>query len=55
MPELRCAYNVDAIRQIMLVAMMVSSSLTLYNILLNRVRWLSIWAFGLLLLLADLV
>jgi hypothetical protein len=50
MPELRRAYNVDVIRQIMLVAMMVSGSLALYNILLNRVRWLSLWAFGLCLL-----
>ncbi len=50
MPELRRAYNVDVIRQIMLVAMMVSGSLALYNILFNRVRWLSLWAFGLCLL-----
>ena len=37
-------------RQIMLISMLIAGSLALYNILLNRVRWLSLWAFGLVML-----
>lgn len=47
MPELRRSYDVDLLRQLMLTAIIVSGSIALLNITLNRARWLSAWAFTL--------
>jgi sterol desaturase/sphingolipid hydroxylase (fatty acid hydroxylase superfamily) len=49
-PELRKQYSVDLLRQVMLVALLVSGGLALANIVLGRSRWLS--ATALLLVLA---
>ena len=49
-PELRAAYDVDLLRQILLAALVVSGALSLANITLNRARWLSSAAFILVLL-----
>lgn len=51
-PELRRSYNISLIRQGMLAAMVAAGGLSLVNILLNRLRWLSVTAFGLVLLTA---
>ncbi len=52
MPELRQSYNVELIRKIMLVSMIVAGGLALTNIVLNRARWLSFIAFVLVLITA---
>ena len=46
-PELRRSYDVGVIRQIMFWAMVMAGSLALVNIIFNRSRWLSAFAFGL--------
>ena len=46
-PELRKSYNVEVLRQVMLVAMVLAGSLALFNIIRNRARWLSAAAFAL--------
>ena len=53
-PELRKSYNVDAIRTIMFAAMIIAGGLSLVNLLLNRARWLSGFAFLLIVLTALL-
>jgi sterol desaturase/sphingolipid hydroxylase (fatty acid hydroxylase superfamily) len=53
-PMLRQSYNVDVIRTIMLVAMVVAGGMALVNVLFNRVRWLSGTAFLLVVLTAVL-
>ncbi|GAA6141989.1 sterol desaturase family protein [Hydrogenophaga sp. 5NK40-0174] len=53
-PELRQSYDVDTIRLIMFVAMVVSGGLSLVNILLRRTPWLSFVAFGFVVLTAFL-
>jgi sterol desaturase/sphingolipid hydroxylase (fatty acid hydroxylase superfamily) len=53
-PELRRSYNVDTIRTLMFVAMVVSGGLSLVNVLFNRSRWLSAFAFLLVALTAVL-
>jgi len=40
-PELRQQYSVEALRQLMLVALMIAGWLSLANIVLGRQRWLS--------------
>jgi sterol desaturase/sphingolipid hydroxylase (fatty acid hydroxylase superfamily) len=40
-PELRKQYSVDALRQLMLVALLIAGGLSLANIVLGRQRWLS--------------
>ncbi len=44
-PELRKSYNVDIIRKIMLGALVVAGSLSLFNIIRGRSRWLAAAAF----------
>ena len=44
-PELRKSYDVDVMRHVLLVAMVVSGGLSLVNIVFNRSRWLSSFAF----------
>ena len=46
-PELRRSYDLAVIRQIMFWAMVMAGSLALVNIIFNRSRWLSAFAFGL--------
>jgi len=53
-PELRKSYNVDLMRWVLLVAMVVSGGLSLVNIIFNRTRWLSSFAFLLIVLSALL-
>ncbi len=44
-PELRKSYNVDIIRKVMLSALVVSGSLSLFNIIRGRARWLAVASF----------
>src|SRR5213592_3855931 len=44
-PELRRSYNVDMIRKLMLGALAVAGGISLVNIVFNRARWLSAFAF----------
>ncbi|RZI69462.1 MAG: sterol desaturase family protein, partial [Variovorax sp.] len=44
-PELRKSYNVDLMRYVLLTALVISGGLALVNILFNRSRWLSSFAF----------
>ena len=53
-PELRKSYNVDVVRTIMFIAMVVAGALSLINVLFNRSRWLSGFAFLLVALTAVL-
>jgi sterol desaturase/sphingolipid hydroxylase (fatty acid hydroxylase superfamily) len=53
-PELRKNYNVEVIRTVMLVAMVVAGGLSVVNIIFNRSRWLSTCAFLLIALTALL-
>ena len=51
-PQLRQMYDVNVIRYIMLAAMLVAGGLALTNIIFDRVRWLSITAFVLVVVAA---
>jgi sterol desaturase/sphingolipid hydroxylase (fatty acid hydroxylase superfamily) len=53
-PELRKAYDVDLLRNLMLAAMLIAGGLALANVLFNRMRWLSGAAFLLVALTALL-
>lgn len=53
-PELRKNYDVDMIRTLMFVAMVIAGSMSLVNVLFNRARWLSGFAFLLVALTALL-
>ena len=53
-PQLRKSYDVDTIRKIMLVALVIAGGLSLVNIIFNRARWLSAFAFLLVALSALL-
>ncbi len=53
-PELRRSYSVDTVRTIMFIAMVVAGGLSLVNVLFNRSRWLSAFAFLLVALTALL-
>ena len=44
-PQLRQSYNVDVIRSIMFVSMVIAGGLALMNIIFNRSRWLASTAF----------
>lgn len=44
-PELRHSYSVDVLRQVMFWSMVIAGGLSLANIVMNRVRWLSSAAF----------
>jgi len=47
-PQLRKAYSVDVMRQLLYWSMVVSGGLALFNIVLGRVRWLALGAFTLI-------
>ena len=53
-PELRKSYNVEVVRTIMFAAMVIAGGLSLVNVLFNRSRWLSGFAFLLVALTAVL-
>ena len=53
-PELRKSYDVEMIRTIMFVAMVLAGGMSLVNVLFNRARWLSGFAFLLVVLTAIL-
>lgn len=53
-PELRRSYSVDTLRTVLFVAMVVAGALSLVNVLFNRSRWLSGFAFLLVALSALL-
>jgi len=53
-PELRRSYNVETVRTIMFISMVVAGGLSLVNVLFNRSRWLSAFAFLLVALTALL-
>src|SRR6478735_5625417 len=53
-PELRKSYDVEVLRQVMFWALVISGSLSLVNIAFNRARWLSTFAFVLIVLTAVL-
>ncbi len=45
-PELRKNYDPDQLRYVLAAALILSGGLSLFNVLLNRKRWLSSWAFA---------
>jgi sterol desaturase/sphingolipid hydroxylase (fatty acid hydroxylase superfamily) len=47
-PQLRKNYNVEVLRQVMLAALVLAGSLSLYNIIRGRARWLALGAFVLI-------
>ncbi len=49
-PQLRKAYDVDAIRQLMYWSMVLAGGLSLFNMVLGRSRWLAASSFALILL-----
>jgi sterol desaturase/sphingolipid hydroxylase (fatty acid hydroxylase superfamily) len=53
-PELRKSYDVDTLRTVMFIAMVIAGGLSLVNVLFNRSRWLSAFAFLLVALTALL-
>jgi sterol desaturase/sphingolipid hydroxylase (fatty acid hydroxylase superfamily) len=53
-PQLRKAYSVDVMRQLLYWSMVVSGGLALFNIVLGRARWLALGAFTLIALAALL-
>ncbi len=53
-PELRKSYSVDVLRQVLFVALVIGGGLSLMNVIFNRSRWLSGFAFGLIALAALL-
>jgi sterol desaturase/sphingolipid hydroxylase (fatty acid hydroxylase superfamily) len=46
-PELRKNYDVEVLRKVMFVAMVIAGGISLANMLFNRSRWLSSFAFAL--------
>ncbi len=44
-PQLRKSYNVEVIRNIMLVALAIAGGISLVNVIFNRARWLAAFAF----------
>jgi sterol desaturase/sphingolipid hydroxylase (fatty acid hydroxylase superfamily) len=55
-PQLRKAYNVDVLRQVLLASLVLAGSLSLFNVIRGRARWLAFGAFvliGLALLLGG--
>ena len=47
-PQLRKAYNVDVMRQLLYWSMVIAGGLALFNIVLGRARWLALGAFTLI-------
>ena len=44
-PQLRQSYNVDVIRTVMFLALVAAGGISLVNVIFNRARWLSAFAF----------
>ena len=44
-PQLRQSYDVDVIRTVMFVALVAAGGISLVNVIFNRARWLSAFAF----------
>lgn len=44
-PQLRKSYDVEVIRTVMFVALVVAGGISLVNVIFNRARWLSAFAF----------
>ncbi len=44
-PELRKAYDVEVLRNVLFVALVIAGGLSLTNIIFNRTRWLAVAAF----------
>jgi sterol desaturase/sphingolipid hydroxylase (fatty acid hydroxylase superfamily) len=44
-PELRAAYDVEVLRKVMFVALVIAGALSLTNLVFNRARWLAVSAF----------
>lgn len=53
-PQLRQQYDVGLMRQLLFAAMVIAGGLSLVNVLFNRARWLSTFAFALVTLSALL-
>ena len=53
-PQLRKSYNVDVIRNIMLVALAIAGGISLVNVIFNRARWLAAFVFGLVALTREI-
>jgi sterol desaturase/sphingolipid hydroxylase (fatty acid hydroxylase superfamily) len=53
-PELRRAYDVETLRKVMFVALLISGGLSLTSLILGRARWVSLTAFVLVLLTVAL-
>lgn len=53
-PELRRQYSVDVLRQVMLAALLVAGGISLGNIVLGRMRWLSVFSLLLVLIAVAL-
>ena len=47
-PQLRKSYNVEVIRQLMLVSLVLAGAMSLFNIVRGRARWLALAAFTLI-------
>ncbi len=47
-PQLRKAYDVDVLRKVMLAALVLAGSLSLFNVIRGRARWLALGAFVLI-------
>jgi hypothetical protein len=47
-PQLRKSYNVETMRQLLLGALVLSGSISLFNIIRGRARWLALGAFVLI-------
>jgi hypothetical protein len=53
-PQLRKSYDVEMIRKLMFAALVLAGGLSLVNVIFNRARWLSAFAFALVALSALL-
>ena len=47
-PQLRKAYNVDAMRLLLFWSLVISGALALFNVIRSRARWLALGAFALI-------
>src|SRR5205085_10533437 len=47
-PELRNAYSVDVMRQLLFWSLVLSGAMALLNVVMGRARWLALWAFVLI-------
>ena len=44
-PELRKSYSVDVMRLLLFWSLVLAGAIALFNIVMNRARWLALWAF----------